>query len=424
MNFKDLNIDSKIISILEKNYIKEPTEVQSRSIPLISSGKNVIVQSQTGTGKTLAFLLPIISKINQNISNIQALILTPTRELADQITKVGKMITKDSKINVDSVFGGHRINNQIEKIKSNTHIIVGTPGRILDHLRRGTINFRFLDKVVIDEADQMLAYGFIDDIYLLNDKTPSDKQMLLFSATMQNNVQKLVKDIIPNSIFVKIQSDNIVVDKIKQIAISTTEDRKLNTLKFLIDVYNPFMSIIFTKSKDRAKKLYEDLIKKGLGSIEIFHGELSQSKREKVLKDFKNLKIQFLISTDISARGIDVSGITHIFNFDVPRDPEYYVHRIGRTGRMGKDGSAITLFDVNEEKYINKIEKYVGFKIKRTSDRSDYERSKIDIDLLKDCEIKEIKNTKKYTKKYFGTKEKNKSSVKFTKTKPKNNRKK
>lgn len=391
MTFSKLKIKENFIDALNKNFIFEPTEVQAKSIPSVFSGKNTIVQAQTGTGKTLSFLLPILSRIDENSKNIEAVILTPTRELADQITKVGKMITKGSKLSVESIFGGHRIQGQIEKISKNTNIIVGTPGRILDHLRRGTINFKYLNTVVIDEADQMLAYGFIDDIYLINSKIPENQQMLLFSATMQNNVQQLIKDIMPNSTMIKIDEENLVVEKIKQIAILSTEDRKMETLLFLVELFNPFMCIIYTKSKARAKEVYDKLINKGVMSVELLHGELTQSKRERILKDFRNMKIQILVSTDISARGIDVSGITHIFNYDVPRNPEYYVHRIGRTGRMGEDGFAITIMEDKEKKYFDKVEKYTKQQIKKVSDITDYDRSKIDLESLKKLEVKEKK---------------------------------
>lgn len=393
MKFEELKIKKEYIMRLKENYITEPTEVQVHSIPYVLSGRNTIVKAQTGTGKTLAFLLPILSQIEKENRNIQALILTPTRELADQITKVGKLLTKSTDIKVDSAFGGHRFEGQVGKI-AKSHIIVGTPGRILDHLRRGTINLKYLRKVVIDEADQMLAYGFIDDIYLLDSKIPKNQQYLLFSATIQDNISKLISDIIPNPKLIEINPEEIVVDDIKQLVLLTTEDRKFSTLKYAIDMYNPFMAIIFTRSKDRAKKLYEMFIEEGITSVELLHGELTQSKRENILKQFRQLKLQFLISTDISARGIDVAGITHIFNYDVPRDQEYYVHRIGRTGRMGDVGYAVTLMDDTETKYLQKIEKYINRTIPKIHDRSDYERLKIDSEELLSMELKERKSNK------------------------------
>lgn len=388
MNFQDLKVDKKYIDILEENYIVEPTEVQQEAIPAIRSGRNVIVKAQTGTGKTLAFLLPILADVDEELAHIQAVILTPTRELADQITRVGKQLVKDSKISVESVFGGHRIGGQISRLGKNTQIVVGTPGRILEHLRNGTINFKYLKTVVIDEADQMLAYGFIDDIYLIHSKLPEKQQILLFSATMQNNVHKLIHDIMPNPKKIEINPKQVVVDKIKQLVIVSSEERKLDSLLYAIDVYKPFMSIIFTKSKQRAKMLYGQLVENGITSIELLHGELSQSKREKILKDFRKMKVEFLIATDIAARGIDVSGITHIFNFDVPRDAEYYVHRIGRTGRMGDDGAAITLMDEKEQRYLEKIEKYIHLKLNRVYDRNLYERSRLNEEELKNFEVK------------------------------------
>ena len=294
MKFENLNIDPIFVRKLAQNHIHKPTEVQEKSIPLILSEKNTIVKAQTGTGKTLAFLLPLLTQIDAGNKNIQAIILTPTRELADQITKVGKMLTKGTELKVDSVFGGHRIEGQATQILG-SHIVVGTPGRILDHLRRGTINLKYLNKFVIDEADQMLAYGFIDDIYLINSKIPEKQQYMLFSATMQPNITKLVSDIMPNSQYVEITPEEVVVDDIKQLVLITNEDRKFNTLQYALNIYNPFMAIIFTKSKDRAKKLYEKFIDEGITSVELLHGELTQSKRENILKQFRNLKLQYLI---------------------------------------------------------------------------------------------------------------------------------
>ncbi len=395
MGFKDLKIKQEYITRLDKNFIKTPTDVQSEAIPHVLAGKNVIVKAQTGTGKTLAFLLPILSKIDEDNQNIQAVILTPTRELADQITKVGKFLTAKNSVGINSVFGGHRLQGQIDKLNGNTHIIVGTPGRILDHSRRGTINLKYLKTVVIDEADQMLNYGFIDDIYLVHSRIPDNQQMLLFSATMPDNIQSLIRDLIPQAKNIEITPQEIVVPKIKQVAVVTgDEDRRYETLKYLLKLYNPFMSIIFTKSKKRADELYNKLVADRLTAVEVLHGELSQSKRERILKDFRNLKFPILVSTDISARGIDVEGVSHIFNYDVPRDTEYYVHRIGRTGRMGKDGFAVTILTDDEMRYLNKIEKYADIKIPKVNDRSDYERSRIDEEGLKKFEINEpVKKT-------------------------------
>ncbi|MDO4710960.1 MAG: DEAD/DEAH box helicase [Peptostreptococcaceae bacterium] len=394
MNFKELKIEKKYLEALRKMYIYEPTEVQRSSIPIIFSKKNTIVRAQTGTGKTLAFLLPILSMIDENDPHIQAMILTPTRELADQIVKVGKRLTKDTGVSIVSVFGGHRIHHQIDKMRSNAHIIVGTPGRILDHSRRGTINLKYLKQVVIDEADQMIVYGFLEDIYLIRSRVPEGQQMLLFSATMPENIQKLISDMIPNSRYIELNSDELIVPAIKQIVLLTTEERRVDTLLYSMSIYDPFISIIFAGSKERAKQLYEELVRRGVGSIELLHGDLSQSKRERVLKDFRKMKIQYLVSTDISARGIDVTGITHIFNFDVPKDVEYYVHRIGRTGRMGEDGYAITLMDESENRYIEKIERYAKIKLQKVYDRNEYERSRIDAEGLKNFEIKEKKKFK------------------------------
>ncbi len=261
MKVEELKIDEKYIKKLKENYILEPTQVQIEAIPLVLSGRNTIVRAQTGTGKTLAFLLPILMQTDISNKNIQTLILTPTRELADQITKVGKMLTKDTDIKVESAFGGHRFEGQVNKI-SNSHIVVGTPGRILDHLRKGTINLKHLKKVVIDEADQMLAFGFIDDIYLLNSKIPSHQQYLLFSATMQPNITKLVNDIMPHPKMIEINPEEIVVDDIKQLVLITKEERKFKTLEYALDYTIPLWPSFLQDPRIEPKNYTKNLLMK------------------------------------------------------------------------------------------------------------------------------------------------------------------
>ncbi|WP_051188443.1 DEAD/DEAH box helicase [Proteocatella sphenisci] len=408
MKFKDFKIDDKYVEVLEKNYITTPTKIQEEAIPHILGRRDVIGKAQTGTGKTLAFLLPVFNLIDKENKHTQVLVIVPTRELADQITEVCKILSEPFDIGVVSVFGGHNIESQISRLRNKVQIVVGTPGRILDHLRRGTINFKFLKHMIIDEADQMLAYGFMEDLELLSSKIPENIQIMMFSATMPENIQHLARKIMRNPITIEIDPEIVVLDQIKQLVIKTTEDRRLDSLIMALDIYNPFMAIIFTKSKQRAKELYHAMLEKGITDVEVLHGELSQNKREQILKKFRSLKLPYLIATDIAARGMDIEGVTHVFNYDTPRDTEYYIHRVGRTGRQSEDGVAVTLVDENDEKYLSKIEKIIKLNIPKVYDRSDYERAKLNFDDIRNMRVEQVrerkfKKTNSFTKsKSFG----------------------
>ncbi len=399
MNFKQFKINEKYVDVLVKNYITEPTKIQAESIPHILAKRDLIGKAQTGTGKTLAFLLPIFEMIDASNKHTQALVIVPTRELADQITQVGKMLGEVNGIGVVSVFGGHNIESQVTRLRNNVQIVVGTPGRILDHLRRGTINFKYLKHMVIDEADQMLAYGFMEDLELLSSKIPEHIQIMMFSATMPDNIKQLARRIMKSPITVEINPEIVVLDQIKQLVIKTTEERRIDSLLMAMDIYTPFMAMIFTKSKQRAKELYEKLLEKGITDVEVLHGDLSQNKREQILKKFRSLKLPYLIATDIAARGMDIEGVTHVFNYDTPRDTEYYIHRVGRTGRINNEGIAVTLVDENDEKYLTKIEKTIKLSIPKVYDRSDYERTKLDFEAIKNLKLEELKEKKRIVRK-------------------------
>ena len=401
MKFNEFKIDKKYVDILAQNYILEPTEIQEKAIPQILSKRDVIGKAQTGTGKTLAFLLPIFEMIDCSNNHTQALIIVPTRELADQITQVGKMLGEVNGIGVVSVFGGHNIEAQVTRLRNKVQIVVGTPGRILDHLRRGTINFKYLKQMVVDEADQMLAYGFMEDLELLSSKIPENIQIMMFSATMPDNIKQLARKIMKSPVTIEINPEVVVLDQIKQLVIKTTEERRIDSLIMAMDIYNPFMTMIFAKSKQRAKALYERLLEKGITDIEVLHGDLSQNKREQILKKFRSLKLPYLIATDIAARGMDIEGVSHVFNYDTPRDTEYYIHRVGRTGRINNEGIAVTFVDENDEKYLSKIEKAIKLEIPKVYDRSDYERSKLDIDSIKNIKLEELKEKKHVEKKLY-----------------------
>lgn len=401
-SFESLGINEIYIDKMKNEYITEPTKIQEEAIPFIMKGRDIIGKAQTGTGKTLAFALPILQLIDEDITTTQALILTPTRELALQITQVFEYLTADSNIGIVPVYGGHDVDKQINRLKTKSQVVVGTPGRILDHLRKGTINFKHLKRIVIDEADQMMAFGFMEDIDILMSKTPQNLQKMIFSATIPDRIRKLGRRIMKNPINIEIDPETVVVKEIRQVIIRTTEDRRFDSLKMAIEEFRPFMSIIFCKSRERANEVYNLMIKKGLDA-EILHGEFSQTKRETIMKRFKDLKFPYLVTTDISARGMDIEGVTHVFNYDIPREIEYYIHRIGRTGRAGETGIAISLVSDKEVTQMEKIQKNVGITIQSVYDRSDYERERIDKEKLLEGKIKtkdtEFKKPQKSAKK-------------------------
>ncbi|SCM86891.1 ATP-dependent RNA helicase [Bacillus mycoides] len=364
-NFLELGISETFNHTLRENGITEATPIQEKAIPVIMSGKDIIGQAKTGTGKTLAFVLPILEKIDPESSDVQALIVAPTRELALQITaEIKKMLVQREDINVLAIYGGQDVAQQLRKLKGNTHIVVATPGRLLDHIRRETIDLSNLSTIVLDEADQMLYFGFLYDIEDILDETPGSKQTMLFSATMPKDIKKLAKRYMDEPQMIQVQSEEVTVDTIEQRVIETTDRAKPDALRFVMDRDQPFLAVIFCRTKVRASKLYDNL--KGLGyNCAELHGDIPQAKRERVMKSFREAKIQYLIATDVAARGLDVDGVTHVFNFDIPEDVESYIHRIGRTGRAGGSGLAITFVAAKDEKHLEEIEKTLGAPLQR-----------------------------------------------------------
>ncbi|WP_453995926.1 DEAD/DEAH box helicase [Bacillus nitroreducens] len=383
VDFLGLGIRKEINYTLKSLGIVEPTSIQERTIPSVLEGKDVIAKAQTGTGKTLAFVLPILEKIDVQESEVQALILTPTRELAQQISKeIKKMIENLDGVNVLAVYGGQDVEHQLKKLKGAQHIVVATPGRLLDHIRRGTIDLASVRMFVLDEADQMLHMGFLPEVENIIYETFPSRQTMLFSATMPKEIRSLAKKYMVEPEFIEVKAKKVTVEEIKQIVIETTDRRKQATLFHLIDEHRPFLAIIFCRTKIRVKKLHEALIANGYNSDEL-HGDLPQSKREKAMKRFREAKTQFLVATDVAARGLDVEGVTHVYNYDIPHDVESYVHRIGRTGRAGGDGVAITLVAPKDLDFLRMIEKGIHQKfelqvIKGISipDREDYQKER------------------------------------------------
>lgn len=360
-----MGISENIVNKLTENGIAIPTPIQAQAIPLVMDGKDIIAQAQTGTGKTFAFILPILEKINLSATHIQALIVTPTRELALQITsEVEKLITDNDNINVLAAYGGQDVEKQLNKLKKNIQIVVGTPGRLLDHIRRETIDLSSLSTLVLDEADQMLHIGFLDEVEEIIKATPNTRQTLLFSATIPSGIQKLARKHMKKADYIQVEKTQGPAQSVKQIAIHTVDRAKQATLIDLIETHRPFLAVIFCRTKRRVSKLYDALKAHGFPCDEL-HGDLTQAKREQVMKKFREAEIQLLVATDVAARGLDVEGVTNVYNYDIPQDAESYVHRIGRTGRAGMTGLAVTLYSAKDRPALELIEKELDIAINK-----------------------------------------------------------
>ena len=364
MNFEELGINNDIIDILKKSGITNPTPIQEESISFIKEGKDVIAEAQTGTGKTLAFLLPMFENISPNINEVQGLIVTPTRELAIQITEEAMKLKCAKDINILALYGGKDIGSQLKKLKGNTHLIIATPGRLLDHLDKKTVNLSKLKTLVLDEADQMLFMGFKNEVEKIIKECSKKHQTLCFSATMDSAVKKLAYRYMNDPIVVAVKKEEVTLTNIKQSVVETTDRQKLDSLCTVLKEDNPFMSIIFCRTKRRADNLELSLAKNGF-RCEKLHSDVPQAKRERIMKAFRNADIQYLIATDVASRGLDVSGVTHIYNYDIPESVESYIHRIGRTGRAGEKGYTCLFVDPKDDRMLHEIEKAIEFKIER-----------------------------------------------------------
>ncbi|MDQ8736755.1 DEAD/DEAH box helicase [Paenibacillus sp. LHD-38] len=362
--FNALGIIPKLSELLHHDGITEPTPVQKQAIPLLLNGQDVIAQAQTGTGKTIAFALPILQRINIEKEQVQALILTPTRELAIQITSELKKLVPAVGVSVLAAYGGQDVDAQIRKLQRSPHIVVATPGRLIDHMKRETVSLGKLQMLVLDEADQMLHMGFLPDVESIISQTPKARQTMLFSATMPDAIRKLAADYMKTPVDIRVRSTNVTLDSITQIVYETTDRSKQQTLVHLLERHQPYLAVIFCRTKVRAKKLNKELQELGIESDEL-HGDLTQAKREQVMKRFRDARLQVLVATDVAARGLDVEGVTHVYNYDVPQDGELYIHRIGRTGRAGQEGAAITLATPYDKNHLLLIEQSINAKLTR-----------------------------------------------------------
>lgn len=358
VGFNILGVSQPICETLRQMGITMPTEVQRQSIPTAMQGRDMVVQAQTGTGKTLAFLLPILEAIKPQASAVQALVIAPTRELAIQITKVAEKLAPLKGVRVLSIYGGQAIERQEKKLERDPHIIIGTPGRILDQIGRKNLSLSAVCQVVLDEADQMLHLGFLDDVERLIERTSPKRQMLFFSATMPQPIRDLSACYMKRPLQLEIAGEQVTLTNIHQRVITISEDRKLDKLCSLINESQPYLAIVFCHTKARAEMVGDALLQRGY-AVDTLHGDLSQAKRLQVMRNFSRAKLQILVATDIASRGLDVEGVTHVFNYDIPRDTESYIHRIGRTGRAGQLGEAVTFVNDRQRYYLGKIEQNI-----------------------------------------------------------------
>lgn len=355
MKFAELGLEPALLAAVERAGFEEATPIQSETIPHALAGDDTIGQAQTGTGKTAAFGLPLLQKIDTNDTSIQALVISPTRELAVQTQEELYRLGKDKRAKVQAVYGGADIRRQIKGLSNHPQIVVGTPGRLLDHINRHTLKLENLKMLVLDEADEMLDMGFIEDIESIVSSAPETRQTLLFSATMPGPIMNITKKFMKNPVTIQIKSKELTADTVEQFYVRAKEYEKFDIMTKLFDVQSPELALIFGRTKRRVDELTKGLQARGYNA-EGIHGDLSQQKRMQVLRQFKGGELDFLVATDVAARGLDISGVTHVYNFDIPQDPDSYVHRIGRTGRAGKSGVSVTFVAPNEMDYLHTIE--------------------------------------------------------------------
>jgi ATP-dependent RNA helicase DeaD len=362
--FEELGISQATLKAVLKMGFEEATPIQSETIPLGLKGIDLIGQAQTGTGKTAAFGIPLVEKVDVKMDAIQGIIIAPTRELAIQVSEELYKIGAGKRVRVLPIYGGQDISRQIRSLKKAPHIIVGTPGRVLDHINRKTMRLDTVNTVILDEADEMLNMGFIEDIESILASTPAERQTLLFSATMPGPIQRMAEKFMKDPQIVRVKTKEMTVPLIEQYYIEVQERNKFDVLTRLLDIQSPELAIVFGRTKRRVDELAEALTLRGY-TAEGIHGDLTQAKRMSVLRKFKEGTVDVLVATDVAARGLDISGVTHVYNFDIPQDPESYVHRIGRTGRAGKTGVAMTFITPREKSYLAVVEKTTKRKMER-----------------------------------------------------------
>lgn len=363
VRFEEMGLSSEILKAVKYMGFEEATPIQSKAIPLMMEGQDIIGQAQTGTGKTAAFGIPLLEKIYPRNKKLQAIVLCPTRELAIQVAEEIRNLAKYLHgIKVLPIYGGQSIEKQIRSLKSGTQIVVGTPGRVMDHMRRKTIKMDQVHTVVLDEADEMLNMGFLEDMEYILSNVPEERQTVLFSATMPKPILDITKNFQRNSKMIKVTKKELTVPKIEQYYFDVKPKSKDEVLSRLLDIYSPKRSVVFCNTKKQVDILVNTLLGRGYFAAAL-HGDLKQEQRDRVMQGFRAGKTDILVATDVAARGIDVDDIEAVFNYDIPQDEEYYVHRIGRTGRAGKEGRAFTFITGREVYKLKDIQRYCKTKI-------------------------------------------------------------
>lgn len=362
--FAQLKVDEAMVEKLHRTGKDIPTPVQERAIPALLNGRDVIARAQTGVGKTLSFVIPLFDKVDPKKEFVQALILSPTRELAQQTAGEIRKLDGDTGIHTLTVSGGRDFEEEKRKIGHRAQVLVGTPGRLLDHLRKGNTSLGGVKYLVLDEVDEMLRQGFGEDIETLLSLMPQPHQTMMCSATLDEEVRKLGRQLTTNPLVIDIAPREATASTIHQICIKVSEAHKAEALASLIRRYNPFLMLVFCCSKERAIELSDWLYGEGF-NVDVLHGDMSQTKRRQVMENFRKAKLQILVASDIAARGLDVEGITQVVNYDIPHDSDWYVHRIGRTGRAGSEGTAITFYTADETRWLQNLEKKLNITLER-----------------------------------------------------------
>jgi ATP-dependent RNA helicase DeaD len=357
--FTELGLEPDVLATLEALGYEEPTPIQVEAIPTLLAGRDVLGQAATGTGKTAAFALPLVQRIDANLRGVQALVLAPTRELAVQVAEATHRYGAKRGVSVLAVYGGQPIDRQLRELRRGVNVVVGTPGRILDHIRRGSLDLSAVGYVVLDEADEMLDMGFIEDIETILTETPEGRQTALFSATFPPRIAQLAARHMTDPLRVTVRAPKLETPLVRQAAYVVPRPYKLEALARVLDLEAPTSAILFCRTRNEVDELNEALSVRGYRP-EALHGGLNQAQRDRVMKRFRDGTADLLIATDVAARGLDVEHVSHVINYDIPQTPEVYVHRIGRTGRAGREGTAITLVQPREQGLLRGIERVVG----------------------------------------------------------------
>ncbi len=360
--FAELGFSGPILEAVHDVGYTEPSPIQEQAIPHLLQGLDVIGQAQTGSGKTAAFGLPMVNYVDPSDREVQGLVLTPTRELCIQVTQALRSYGARKGVDVVAVFGGAPIRSQQAQLRAGGHIVVGTVGRVKDLISRHSLMLHDCRFVVLDEADEMLDLGFLEDVEKILSLTPSSRQTALFSATMPPEIQRLSEQYLYDPVVVKVKTATLTVDSVEQFGLQVASKDKVATLVDVMDAEKPAQAIVFCRTKIRCDQLYRTLRDKGM-NVKALHGDMSQGSRDGVMISFKDGRTPLLVATDVAARGLDISTVSHVINFDVPTSPDVYVHRIGRTGRVGRAGRAITFYEPRQQREVEAIEAHSGVKL-------------------------------------------------------------